>query len=69
MSTNIPIYQLDLVNPEDAAAIQTFIQQHDTLEKLILASASIVSMISQDEFTSDLVLLYADSVYLVYDVT
>ncbi|HEX2622118.1 MAG TPA: hypothetical protein VHL11_18300 [Phototrophicaceae bacterium] len=65
----IPIQYLPDTSPELQAEIKTFVARHNRLDRLITSEARVLSMISQDEFTIDLVLHYQDGVYLVYDTT
>lgn len=66
---DIPIEFLPDTPLELQTEIRDFVVRHHTLERLLVANVPIVAMVSQDEFTSDLVVRYAEDVYLVYDTT
>jgi hypothetical protein len=61
-------YQTPLSN-DAMRQIEAFVEAHNTLERLITTNRAVVSMLQQDEFSSDVVVKYDENVHLVYQVT
>jgi hypothetical protein len=61
-------YQTPVSN-DGIRQIEAFVQVHNTLERLISTNRPVVSILQQDEFSSDVVIQYDKHLYLVYQVT
>jgi hypothetical protein len=63
------IYYQTPVSNDGIRQIEAFVEAHNTLERLITTHRAVVSMLQQDEFSSDVVVKYDENVHLVYQVT
>ena len=67
----ISVYNHTHLTSEVIHAITNEVAHINSLERLLAhhGAEKIVNMVSQDEFTVDVMVKYAESIYLVYDST
>jgi hypothetical protein len=63
------------LGPERRAEIERFVEEQRTLEDVLRAAharlppARVVDVVTQDEYTHDVVVAFGEAEYLVYDTT
>jgi len=67
------LYNYAALPDDELHAIETLVNRHKTLDKIVMWSAThgyqIAAMLAQDEFSHDIVIAYEHGLYLAYDAT
>ena len=70
MPTPRPLTDHAGLGAEALAAVRADVESHTTLERVLAwARGAVSEIVTQDEYTHDVVVRYRDGLYLVYDTT